>query len=155
MKFILALILAAGPAFGATVEPEPIGIESLLTRDVLGYQCVKEDDLDAAFLNAGKGGAVPQTCFSAAPQNDCAVLEAVLGRAPNTTECGAFAYRWLTWFDPERSTGWGLDCSSWDCTIKPPVPASVPLPASIWLALCAIGLLALAKTRATKRVILT
>lgn len=115
-------------------------MEDLLTTDILGYTCVTEENLDAAFLNQGKGGSVPQTCMTEAPTIDCGSLTSLLGREPTPEQCATHAYRFLSWFDPDRSTGWGFDCG--DCTVETYTPpAAVPLPAS-WLLLLAalIGL---------------
>lgn len=122
MKYLFALLLAS-PAYAATESPP---IQDLLTTDLLGYTCVKEEDLDAAFLNAGKGGTVPQTCISAPPPKDCEVLTDLLGREAGINECATYAYRWLTWADPDHLTGWGWDCG--DCTVDSPKTPAIPLP---------------------------
>lgn len=105
--------------------------QELLTTDILGYTCVAEADLDAAFLNEGKGSSVPQTCITETPIMDCKSLIPLLGREPSYGECSTHSYRYLSWFDPDRSTGWGWNCG--DCDVTPHV-SSVPLPAS-WLLL--------------------
>lgn len=149
MKLAACFALVAMPVFGSTIQtPEPT-ISDLTTRDMLGYSCVMEDDLDAAFLNAGKGGTVPQTCITEAPPKDCAVLAPLMGREATPSECATYAYRWLSWFDPDRSTGWGWDCG--DCTVEVIHPPAVPIPAAGWLMLSGLGLLALTKPRVTKK----
>ena len=128
-------------ARSATTEPP---MEDLLTTDLLGYTCVAEEDLDAAFLNQGKGGSVPQTCITETPVKDCASLAPLLGHEATFNECSTHAYRWLTWFDPDRSTGWGWDCSAWDCTVPEPhnPPSAVPIPGAALMLVSAIGLMA-------------
>lgn len=127
-------------------EKQPV-ISDLLTKDVLNYVCVKEENLDAAFINASKGGKVPQTCLAELPSKDCvAELEPNLGRLPTSTECMIYAYKWLSTFDPDRKTKWGWDCTKWDCkptVISPPSP--VPLPAAAWMLISALGILGLVK----------
>ena len=150
MRIAACLALVAAPVFGATTQsPEPT-IADLTTRDVLGYACVMEDDLDAAFVNAGKGGTVPQTCISETPVKDCTFLEPLLGHEATAGECMTHAYRYLTWFDADRSTGWGWDCG--DCAVEViPPPGPVPLPAAGPILLSGLGLLAVAKPRGTKK----
>lgn len=149
MRLALCLALVVAPAFGATIQPPEPSIEDLTTTDMLGYSCVMEDDLDAAFVNAGKGGSVPQTCITEAPPKDCAFLAPLIGREPTLNECATYAYRWLSWFDPDRSTGWGFDCG--DCTVEVIQPPAVPIPAAGLLMLSGLGLLAVAGTRETKK----
>lgn len=42
----------------------PFTLAAILTTDPLGYECVPEDKLEAAFSLAGKGMRVPQTCIA-------------------------------------------------------------------------------------------
>lgn len=149
MRIAACLALVAAPVFGATTQPPEPTISDLMTRDVLGYACVMEDDLDAAFINAGKGGTVPQTCITATPAKDCAFLEPLLGREATVGECATHAYRYLTWLDPDRLTGWGFDCG--DCTVETTKPPAVPIPAAGLLLLSGLGLLAVAKPRGLKK----
>lgn len=151
IRIAACLALVAAPVFGATTQPPEPSISDLVTTDVLGYACVMEDDLDAAFVNAGKGGTVPQTCITETPDKDCAFLEPLLGREATSGECATHAYRYLTWFDPDRSTGWGFDCG--DCTVEsnPPPTAAVPIPAAGLLLISGLGLLAVAKPRGPKK----
>lgn len=105
--------------------------QELTTVDILGYTCVTEEDLDAAFFNEEKGGSVPQTCITETPVKDCESLTPLLGREASYDQCMTHSYRYLSWSDPDRSTGWGWNCG--DCDVTPYVPP-VPLPAS-WLLL--------------------
>lgn len=133
---VLIFLICTLTAQAATQEPE---IPDLMTTDVLGYTCVLDEDLDAAFMNAGKGGTVPQTCISEPPVKDCASLTPLLGHEATADQCAVHAYRFLTWLDPDKSTGWGWGCG--DCKVYPAPPPAVPLPASALMLMLAIGLL--------------
>jgi hypothetical protein len=41
----------------------PLTLSAILTTDPLGYECVPEDQLEAAYALGGKGMRVPQTCI--------------------------------------------------------------------------------------------
>ena len=66
------------------------------------------------------------------------MLASLMGREPTLDECAVYNYKWLSWFDPDHLTGWGYDCGK--CTVipTPPVPSTVPLPASFLLLLVAL-----------------
>jgi hypothetical protein len=42
----------------------PFTLAAILTTDPLGYECVPEEKLEAAFALGGKGMRVPQTCIA-------------------------------------------------------------------------------------------
>lgn len=137
LMVVSIFVICTLAAKAATQDPP---IQDLLTTDVLGYTCVAEEDLDAAFINAGKGGAVPQTCITGEPVKDCESLTILLGTEATPAQCATHAYRYLTWLDPDRSIGWGWDCG--DCTVEPYTPpAAVPVPASAMLMFSALILL--------------
>ena len=141
---VLIFVICTLTAQAATQKPESV-IDNLLTTDVLGYTCVAEENLDAAFLNGGKGASVPQTCISEAPTKDCATLTPLMGREATYDECATYAYKWLSTFDPEKKTNWGWDCSAWDCTIPVQPPSAVPLPGSALLLIGALGFFTLVR----------
>ncbi|MFA9210940.1 MAG: hypothetical protein ACEQR5_03890, partial [Moraxellaceae bacterium] len=89
----IIILISTTTSQAATVQPKK---PDLTIRDVLGYPCVPEEDLDAAFFNGGKGGNVPQTCLKKLPKKDCEVLTELMGRKANANECATFGYRWLT-----------------------------------------------------------
>jgi hypothetical protein len=135
---VLIFLISTIVAQSAIIEPP---MEDLLTTDILGYTCVAEEDLDAAFLNQGKGGAVPQTCITEMPVKDCASLTYLLGREATYEQCATHAYRFMSWYDPLGTTGWGWDCG--DCTVTTYVPPTnaVPIPGSALMLLGALVLL--------------
>jgi hypothetical protein len=138
MKWILILLISTNFSLASTTEPE---IEELLTTDVLGYSCVQEDDLDLAFINAGKGASVPQTCMPEILSKDCDNLTDLMGRDPTAQECATYAYRWLSTVDPNQLSGWGWDCGDCEVVSTSAKIPQTPLPASLVMLLSAFALL--------------
>ena len=142
MKRILmtaATIMLMGSAINAsTVNPD---LEALITKDVMHYDCVMEEDLDAAFMLTGKGGVVPRTCLAEAPAApDCDLIDPLVGHDVVGYECAGFKYRWFRQFDPDKVLF---------VEVRPLPPTNsvspVPLPAGLVLLLSALGGLAVFK----------
>ncbi len=77
-------------------------IDDLLTKDVFGYTCVPEDQLDLAFTMVDKPYHMPQTCLTTNAARTPETLAEVLGRDPTADEWGAYSYRWFRTMEPDR-----------------------------------------------------
>lgn len=100
----ICFLVTHSPNFAIASTVHLPGLEELITKDVLGYSCINEEDLDIAFRVGGKEGVIPQTCLSSMPVSpDCSVLVPLLGRESKMEECGSFKYRWFRRNDPERT----------------------------------------------------
>ena len=83
-------------ALSTTFAPEPEGtfteelttISQIVQVDALGFDCIREEDIDVAFHLSGKGTRMPRTCLpepcdAALTQPD---LGALIGRPPTNAE---------------------------------------------------------------------
>lgn len=110
-----------------------MAVQDFLTKDIFGYDCVEEHDLDLVFLSADKGLEVPQTCMTLDTPKDFDVYAGMLGRTPTQEEWSIFTWRWLRLHFPDKKL------------LTPPEVdiASVPLPSSLGLMIGVISILAL------------
>lgn len=106
--------------------------EALTTVDALGFTCIAEENLDAAFADAGKGNVL-RTCATMATEYSRDALAALLGHVPSAAEWRAFAWRWL---DAHGGREWS------PATVLPtqPLPA-VPLPDTLGMIIGAVSVL--------------
>lgn len=109
-----------------------------MTTDYLGYDCIEEVDLDAAF-QSGKYSQVPQTCLPKDMPREPETLAWALGRPPTEAEWATFNYKWFSANDPDRA----LFGVSDDIVAV----ASAPAPWGLILLLTALVLLALWRRR--------
>lgn len=110
----------------------------MATVSLYQNECIREADLDAAFM-AGKGAIIPPTCLpDDAPRTEAALAEA-LGHEPTPQEWAVYSYRWFRENTPDMGLFRPID----------PLPvAPVPLDASaLFLVLAIAALLIFAKRK--------
>lgn len=127
-------------AMAATYEKE-LTLDDLTKVDSLGYICIDETDLDAAFLVAGKGERLPQTCIFDKIAMDCDVAAEYKGAPLDYDECARFKNAWMKTWTPEVVRFTQVDC--WVNCYK--TPTAVPLPAAGALLAVSVGALLLFK----------
>ena len=92
---------AAGAAHGATLV-------SLTTTDALGYACIREADLEAAYRAEGKGIVLPPTCLPEpcrrqVTRDELAIL---IGRAPEPVVWDDYVARYADTCVAETGGAW-------------------------------------------------
>ena len=104
------LVLAAGTASAATMAP--ITVADMTDVDELGYVCLNEGDLEAAYSAVGKkGGALlpqicmPKPCEALSPDE----LADLKGREPTEGEWGEYVARYAEHCIAETGTPWPED----------------------------------------------
>ncbi len=70
----------------------------LMSVDPLGFQCIPEDLLDAAFARADKPVLVPRTCDTGDQFLDPGVLAQLLGHTPSAEEWSQYQWRYLHFY---------------------------------------------------------
>lgn len=134
----------------------PFTLAAIMTTDPLGYECVPEDRLEAAYALGSKGMRVPQTCIvdpcaetfseltlaSYSGYRDAEVYDDYRRRM--TRVCGT-PTKWQDIGIDEAQLLWAVfDGGSGD--IKVP-PTHSPVPAPFWLLATAAAALALFRRR--------
>ena len=95
------LLACVWPGYGATLD-------SLTTRDPLGYVCVMEADLDAAMLATDKGHVLPQTCLPEPCRRQITRDELAwrMGRPPEARDWDRYVSRYADWCVAETGGAW-------------------------------------------------
>lgn len=87
------LFVGAAPPQQTRASTRPLDV--LVQVDALGYQCIPEAQLEAAFAASGKGAYLPRTCLKdpCAAEPEETLLAELLGREPTEDEIDEFRQR--------------------------------------------------------------
>lgn len=106
---------------------------AIITKDYIGNDCVKEADLDAAFIElGGKGEVVPMTCADIDEPMTFEYLTSLMGREPTQAEWASNYYRNATY--QGKTVFVPID----DIVTPVPLPASGVMMGTVVLAAIAI-----------------
>lgn len=149
------LIVAALGLSACRADAAPVTLAELERIDALGFTCIDEDDLEAAFGALGKGGRVPQTCIAdpCAAVLDQGAFGALLGRPAQSIEFVDYRGRMARFcgtptFWAERGIGEdqlrafvfdGPPIAGFGGGSDPQPAGQVPLPAGLVLLASALG----------------
>ncbi|MGB3553808.1 MAG: hypothetical protein WBA25_04110, partial [Jannaschia sp.] len=105
---VVMLALGSAPARSMTID-------ALIQTDDLGYSCIQEASLEAAFAAAGKAGRIPQTCIPepCAEMMETEDLAMYIGMRPEEEMRDEYVARYADSCVAETGAPWGdaLDIS--------------------------------------------
>ena len=102
--------IAAGLAFTPVAAPA-VTLAALTVRDGLGYTCIPESLLEAAYLADGKGVVLPQTCLPEPCRRQISAqeLSVLMGRQPRAADWDGYVARYADHCVAETGGAWYPD----------------------------------------------